>query len=118
MVQAVAALVAPASAVLLDEPTAGLDPTRRATLATGLGPGRRHPVVVASQDTEWLGWVGGQPSRRIRRSRQPVGCHPDLIAGRRVGFTDGLRNAPGDMRFFCPFSRSRKNGLTESYREV
>jgi energy-coupling factor transport system ATP-binding protein len=59
LVQAVAALVAPASLVLLDEPTAGLDPGRRTALA-GLVSERatRVPVLVASQDTEWLGWVG------------------------------------------------------------
>jgi energy-coupling factor transporter ATP-binding protein EcfA2 len=59
LVQAVAALIAPASAVILDEPTAGLDPPRRMALA-GLVTERagRTPVLVATQDAEWLGWVG------------------------------------------------------------
>ena len=61
LVQAVAALVAPASAVLLDEPTAGLDPGRRAALATLVSArAARCPVLVASQDAEWLGWVGAR----------------------------------------------------------
>jgi energy-coupling factor transporter ATP-binding protein EcfA2 len=61
LVQSVAALVAPASAVLLDEPTAGLDPGRRAALATLVSArAERSPVLVASQDGEWLGWVGAR----------------------------------------------------------
>jgi len=64
LVQSVAALVAPASVVLLDEPTAGLDPGRRVALAALVSArAARSPVLVASQDAEWLGWVGarGQP---------------------------------------------------------
>jgi energy-coupling factor transporter ATP-binding protein EcfA2 len=59
LVQAVAALLAPASAVLLDEPTAGLDSGRRAALAALVaGRAAEVPVVVASQDAEWLEWLG------------------------------------------------------------
>lgn len=64
LVQSVAALVAPASVVLLDEPTAALDPGRRMALAALVSArATRSPVLVASQDAEWLGWVGarGQP---------------------------------------------------------
>ena len=62
LVQAVAALLAPASIVLLDEPTAGLDPERRLALAAlVLERATRTPVLVASQDAEWLGWVGARP---------------------------------------------------------
>ena len=55
LIEVVGALIAPAGLVLLDEPTAGLDPGRRAALASLVG--RRAtmgPVLVASQDLEWL----------------------------------------------------------------
>jgi energy-coupling factor transport system ATP-binding protein len=59
LVQSVAALLAPASAVLLDEPTAGLDAGRRVALAGLVGErSGEAPVVVASQDAEWLEWLG------------------------------------------------------------
>jgi len=61
LVQAVAALLAPASVVLLDEPTAGLDPRRRAALAELVSDrARRTPLMVASQDLEWLEWAGAR----------------------------------------------------------
>jgi energy-coupling factor transporter ATP-binding protein EcfA2 len=75
LVQSVGALVAPASVVLLDEPTAGLDPGRRVALAALVSArASRSPVLVASQDAEWLGWVGargqavdhGWPAERTR----------------------------------------------------
>jgi len=55
MVEVVAALIAPAGLVVLDEPTAGLDPARRAGLARLVGrvAAGEAPVVVASQDREW-----------------------------------------------------------------
>jgi ABC-2 type transport system ATP-binding protein len=66
LVQAVAALVAPASVVLLDEPTAGLDPGKRLALADLVAErADRNPVLVAGQDEEWMGWVGA--------SRQDLG---------------------------------------------
>jgi energy-coupling factor transporter ATP-binding protein EcfA2 len=72
LVQSVAALVAPASVLLLDEPTAGLDPWRRTALAALVSDrASRRPVVVASQDAEWLERLGARmhlvgdgPSRR------------------------------------------------------
>lgn len=60
VVEVVGALIAPAGLVLLDEPTGGLDPARRAALAALVA--RRalaDPVIVASQDLEWLERVGG-----------------------------------------------------------
>ncbi|HEY2954404.1 MAG TPA: ATP-binding cassette domain-containing protein [Candidatus Eisenbacteria bacterium] len=88
LVQVVAALVAPASLVLLDEPTAGLDRDRRSALA-GLVMERaaESAVLVASQDAEWLSWVGAR-------------VHP-----------------LGEAGLAAPNSRA-KNGLTESYRQV
>jgi len=49
------ALVAPASLLAIDEPTAGLDPSRRVALA-GLieESGSRRALLLASQDREWL----------------------------------------------------------------
>ena len=55
LMHVVAALVAPASLVLLDEPTCGLDRTRRLALAELVrSRSRRDPVVVATQDSEWI----------------------------------------------------------------
>jgi len=64
LVVAIAAMIAPARLLGLDEPTAGLDPARRSALA-GLVARRaeRGPVIIASQDA---GWVGGLSSRTIR----------------------------------------------------
>jgi energy-coupling factor transport system ATP-binding protein len=61
LVEVVGALIAPASLVILDEPTAGLDPGRRQALA-GLVVERAAsgPVLVASQDTGWLAMVAGR----------------------------------------------------------
>jgi len=51
----VAALVSPACLHVLDEPTAGLDPRRRAALGRLVGElGERGPILIASQDVEWL----------------------------------------------------------------
>jgi energy-coupling factor transporter ATP-binding protein EcfA2 len=53
MVEVVAALIAPAGLVVLDEPTAGLDPARRdgvARLVARRAAAGDAPVVVASQD--------------------------------------------------------------------
>jgi energy-coupling factor transport system ATP-binding protein len=54
LIEVVAGLIAPARLLALDEPTAGLDPRRRAALA-GLvrERAREGPVVLASQDLEW-----------------------------------------------------------------
>jgi ABC-type multidrug transport system ATPase subunit len=66
LIEVVAGLIAPARLLALDEPTAGLDPKRRAALA-GLVRERalEGPVVLASQDLEWaerlssrLVWLG------------------------------------------------------------
>lgn len=55
VVETVAALVAPSSLVLLDEPTAGLDARRARGLAHLIVErSARDPVVVASQDRRWL----------------------------------------------------------------
>jgi energy-coupling factor transporter ATP-binding protein EcfA2 len=70
LVEVVAALVAPASLVLLDEPTAGVDPARRAALAHLVSRrAQSGPVLIASQDPDWarlLGarshWIGTEPT--------------------------------------------------------
>jgi len=50
-----AALIAPTSLLVLDEPTAGLDLRRRASLAAIVGEAARTTaVLLASQDREWL----------------------------------------------------------------
>jgi energy-coupling factor transport system ATP-binding protein len=55
VVEIVGSLIAPASLVLLDEPTAGLDPSRKRALAEAVRErSSSAPVMVASQDTEWL----------------------------------------------------------------
>ena len=59
LVEIVAALIAPASLLALDEPTGGLDPCRRAILATLVADqASRTAVVVASQDAEWVARLG------------------------------------------------------------
>jgi len=61
VVEVVAALIAPAGLVLLDEPTAGLDPARRAALAELVRQrARSAPVVVASQDHPWIAALGAE----------------------------------------------------------
>jgi energy-coupling factor transporter ATP-binding protein EcfA2 len=68
LVEVVAALIAPAGRVLLDEPTAGLDPARRAALARlvarrafeSAGPGASTPIVVATQDRGWAASLGAR----------------------------------------------------------
>ncbi|MBI1798401.1 MAG: ABC transporter ATP-binding protein [Candidatus Eisenbacteria bacterium] len=54
MIEAVAALLAPAGLVALDEPTAGLDDRRREALQVlVMERAERDPVLVASQDPDW-----------------------------------------------------------------
>jgi len=61
LVLLVAALIAPASLLALDEPTAGLDPSRREGITLAV---RRRaastPVLVASQDQDWLTSLGAR----------------------------------------------------------
>jgi energy-coupling factor transporter ATP-binding protein EcfA2 len=60
----VGALIAPASLVLLDEPTAGLDAARRDALGNlVLRRARETPVVVATQDGGWSGDLGAREIR-------------------------------------------------------
>jgi energy-coupling factor transporter ATP-binding protein EcfA2 len=61
LTQVVAALIAPASLVVLDEPTAGLDGARKRILA--MLTRRRaaaDPVLIATQDTTWLSGLGAR----------------------------------------------------------
>ena len=59
LVLLVAALVAPASFLALDEPTAGLDASRKAALAEILArQAQSTPILLASQDPGWLGSLG------------------------------------------------------------
>jgi energy-coupling factor transporter ATP-binding protein EcfA2 len=68
LVEVTAALIAPAGAVLLDEPTAGLDPPRRAALGRLIaerarepgGGGASTPVVIATQDRAWAVALGAR----------------------------------------------------------
>jgi len=60
LAEVIGALIAPASLVILDEPTAGLDASRRQALARLVRErAARGPVLLASQDTGWLAMVGG-----------------------------------------------------------
>jgi energy-coupling factor transport system ATP-binding protein len=59
ILEIVSALIAPAALYVLDEPTAGLDPARRAALAGMISTlAESRPVLAASQDREWLEDVG------------------------------------------------------------
>ena len=66
LIEVTAALIAPAGRVLLDEPTAGLDPGRRAALArlvaarAGAAGSEAAPIVVATQDREWARSLGAR----------------------------------------------------------
>ena len=61
LVQVLAATVAPAGLIALDEPTCGLDAGRRAALAAWIRHrARETPLLVASQDPDWLEWVGAE----------------------------------------------------------
>jgi ABC-type multidrug transport system ATPase subunit len=59
LVQVLAATLAPAGFIALDEPTCGLDPDRRSDLARWVGrTAETTPVLVASQDLEWVSSLG------------------------------------------------------------
>ena len=59
LTEVIAALVAPSSIHLLDEPTAGLDPMRRARLAQILHElAEERPILIATQDRQWLANMG------------------------------------------------------------
>jgi energy-coupling factor transporter ATP-binding protein EcfA2 len=59
IMEVIGAIVAPASLVLLDEPSAGLDPERSARLAIVLGEAARtRPIVMATHDGDWLERMG------------------------------------------------------------
>lgn len=61
LVSLAGALIAPASLVALDEPTAGLDPVRRSALACLVGEvAQTRSVLVASQDAAWLSAVSAR----------------------------------------------------------
>jgi len=61
LIEVIGALIAPASLVLLDEPTAGLDAVRRAALARLVERrSKADPVLVASQDIDWVRWAGAR----------------------------------------------------------
>jgi energy-coupling factor transporter ATP-binding protein EcfA2 len=104
LVQAVGALLAPASTVLLDEPTAGLDPGRRAALAALVAErAAAAPVIVASQDLEWLEWLGSrvqsvgaeylnaQPSKRAAPFDPPRGASGARGAASHPGHRTGQK---------------------------
>jgi energy-coupling factor transporter ATP-binding protein EcfA2 len=61
VLEVVAALISPACLHVLDEPTAGLDPSRKAALGrvvTRLA--EAGPVLIATQDAEWLRGLGAR----------------------------------------------------------
>jgi energy-coupling factor transporter ATP-binding protein EcfA2 len=62
MAELVGALVAPSDLLLLDEPTAGLDPSRRAALARLVADrAQAGAVLVATQDLAWAASLGAHP---------------------------------------------------------
>ncbi len=76
LVEIVAALIAPACLYLLDEPTAGLDPTRRAALQEVVRRiSLRAPLLVATQDRDWLLELHATLHELGRVGRT---AHPDL----------------------------------------
>ena len=80
LTQVVGALIAPASLILLDEPTCGLDPWRRSRLASVVRERAREvPLLVASQDRHWLGSIAAQ--------RFPLGAEGSEMAtfGKKTG---------------------------------
>jgi energy-coupling factor transporter ATP-binding protein EcfA2 len=59
MLEVVSALIAPACLYVLDEPSAGLDPARKAVLASLIaGRAESSPVLIATQDVDWLANFG------------------------------------------------------------
>ena len=74
----VAALIAPAGLYLLDEPTAGLDPSRRLALAGIVEEvSGRAPILVASQDRGWLDGLAAWRHRIGGPARSPAGCRSE-----------------------------------------
>jgi energy-coupling factor transport system ATP-binding protein len=64
LVELVGALIAPASLVVLDEPTGGLDAVRKERLAERvIERSRETPILVASQDEGWIRSVGATVQR-------------------------------------------------------
>jgi energy-coupling factor transporter ATP-binding protein EcfA2 len=73
LVQAVATLIPPASLVILDEPTCGLDSLRRESLARLVEErAESDPVLVGSQDSAWL--------NRIRANEIRLGLVAEKMA--------------------------------------
>jgi energy-coupling factor transporter ATP-binding protein EcfA2 len=75
LIEVVGALIAPASLVLLDEPTAGLDAVRRSALARlALQRAASGPIMIATQDVPWATEVGASivrlGVRRTQKTRQ------------------------------------------------
>lgn len=61
VLEVIAALIAPASLILLDEPTAGLDPKIRSRLGElVIRRGDAVPILVATQDRDWAEGVGAR----------------------------------------------------------
>lgn len=59
MLEVVAALIAPACLYVLDEPSAGLDPARKAMLGRLIAErAEASPVLIATQDHDWLRALG------------------------------------------------------------
>lgn len=78
LLEVVSALIAPACLYALDEPSAGLDPARKALLGSLIA--RRaasRPVLIATQDCDWLVSLGGRVVD-LNSRKQPVSAHIDL----------------------------------------
>ena len=59
MLVTLAAITAPAGLVVLDEPTAGLDGARRASIGRAISRiSSDVPVLIATQDRAFARWVG------------------------------------------------------------
>jgi energy-coupling factor transport system ATP-binding protein len=79
VISLVSSLAAPASLLVLDEPTAGLDGTRRSALQAVLAEAaRERAVLLASQDRGWLDGLA------CRRHHLAGGAHPAASPSRKT----------------------------------
>lgn len=78
LVSLAGALIAPTTLLALDEPTAGLDPARRAGLARLVGEAAQtRSVLVASQDSGWLTAISARRFRVVGPQAVPAASHSE-----------------------------------------